>query len=348
MREGWILFRRLIRDVAGRWLIAGAVWLAAVTQGMPVAAETLQFRISLENTADHVQTLAVQAFAEELRSASGGRIQPQVFHSGALFRDADVIAALNRGHVEMAVPGTWHIDRFQPDIAVFLLPRFFGREISFQHAHADGALGREVSRRLEDALGVVVPGRWFDLGHGHLFFRGRAVESHEALAGLTIRVAGGIANELRVQALGAEAITVAWGEVPTRLSRGQMDGLLTTYETVRSGRLWEFGITHVLEDYQYMPQYVPMIRRSFWDALSLADRELIRETWEAQVDRQRAAAARAQREARQILRREGIRIAPVDAAALEHTRTRLMARQPEFADRLGIDPVILELLHEGP
>lgn len=301
-------------------------------------------RISLENTETHVKTRAVLDFADALREAAGDRFTVEVHHTGSLFRGADVFAALDRGQVEMAVPGTWHVSRFEPDVAVFLLPEFFGREIEFQHHHADGALGREVTRRIEEELGVVVPGRWLDLGHGHLFFTTRRPPGHGDLAGLTIRVAGGRANEMRVEALGAAAVTFAWGEVPERLARGHMDGLLTTYETVRSGRLWDHGVRSVLEDYQYMPQYVPMISRTFWETLQEPDRELIRRLWDRQVGAQRAAAARAQNHARDALRDRGVRIETLDPQALARTRAMLLAHQSDFVRILGIDPLILEFL----
>lgn len=305
------------------------------------------FRISVENSADHVQTRSVQAFADSLRDATEGRIAATVYHSGTLFRDTDVPAALSREQVEMAVPGTWHLDRYQPDVAVFLLPWFFGREIAYQHRYSDGNLGREINRRIEEELDVVVPGRWFDLGHGHLFLRGRPVTDHGQLAGLIIRVAGGRANELRVESLGADAITIPWGEVPARLARGQMDGLLTTHETVRSGRLWEHGVTHVLEDFQYMPQYIPLIRRSFWNSLSDTDRDLIRTLWEAEVETQRVNAGIAQHEARVLLQEQGVQIFTADSRALTEVRRELLRRQDSIARAVGIDPSILEMLRHG-
>lgn len=336
------MLRLLLR--VGRVLACAAVLLTVAPHTM-LAARTV-LRVSVENSADHVQTQAVQEFGEELYRRSDGRIQ--LHHSGTLFRDQDVFAALSRGQVDMAVPGTWQVSRFLPEVAVFLLPHFFGRDAEFVHAYSDGALGRQLARQLEVTLDVMVPGRWFDLGPGHLYFQRQGVASHAELAGLTVRVAGGLGNELRIEALGADAVSVAWNELPQRLMGRQIDGILTTHETVRSGALWEYGIDHALEDYQYFPQYVPMIRRGFWERLSASEQRLLREVWEELVDKQREAAARAQVEARAVLLENGVRVHSVEAAQLEQTRERLLRSQDDMARRLGIPPGVMELLHAKP
>ncbi len=303
-------------------------------------------RISLENSADHVQTRAVQRFATELEEQTEGRLRVEVHHSGTLSRDQDVFAALQRGSVDMAVPGTWHISRFEPAVAVFLLPHFFGRDGSYVHEHSDGELGSLLTEKIQQNLAVVIPGRWLDLGPGHLYFRDRQVHSHWQLDDLNIRVAGGPGNELRIAALGATPLIVPWNEVPQRLQSGVIDGLLTTHETVRSGQLWLYGVTHALEDFQYFPQYVPMIRQSFWRQISAEDQQIIRSVWEGIVTWQRTEAARAQWQARQILTRQGIHIQTLPRSELQTIRDQLMLQQDEIARRLGIPPEVLALVRD--
>ncbi|SIQ11922.1 C4-dicarboxylate-binding protein DctP [Alkalispirochaeta americana] len=337
-----------------RTLSPGRILLVLIIQALFWNGPTLsartprQFRISLENAPSHVQVLAVQEFARRLRNETEGAIAAEVFPSGELFRDSDVVEALHRGALEMGVPGTWQLDRFVPDVAVFLLPEFFGRDLAVVHHHADGPLGAAINRRLEARLPVVVPGRWFDLGHGHLFFRQGPVQNYADLQGQVIRVAGGLANELRIAELGAQPVTIAWGEVPRRLERGQMDGLLTTFETVRSGRLWERGVQFALEDFQYMPQYIPLVSRRVWESFTAEEQDLFRTLWEEEVQKQRRAAAEAQEAARRELVRQGVRIHRVNHDEQERARRLLLEAQPDFVRRLGIDPALLEILQESP
>ncbi|MFW5643289.1 MAG: TRAP transporter substrate-binding protein DctP [Alkalispirochaeta sp.] len=328
-----------------RFLLVVTTLLVFSAEILP-AEETISFRISLENSADHVQTQGVLRFADALRQRSAGRIRAEVHHSSQLFRDQDVFRALGQGRVEMAVPGTWQIGRYEPGFAAFLLPTFFGRDTEFVHRFSDGAMGEVLTERIETVLDVAVPGRWYDLGPAHLYFLDRTVSRHEQLQGLTIRVAGGLGNELRIAALGAQPISIAWGDLPAHLSSGNVHGVLTSHETVRSGELWRYGVSHCLEDYQYFPQYVPIIRRPFWDALSPADRQIFVDAWEATVDEQRKAAAAAQAEARAILTAHDITITRLAEEQLREIRTELARRENEIARQLGVPPEILEYFRE--
>lgn len=315
--------------------------------GEAVAADKPRIRISVENYPGHVQTVAVRRFSELLEGRLGDRYEIEFFHSGQLFRDRDVLAAMSAGNAEIAVPGTWQIDRFERSVAAFLLPSCFGRSADFVHRLSDGALGAEINRRMEASLNVVVLGRWLDLGHAHLYFSSSRVTSHQQLEGLRIRVAGGLGNELRIETLGALPVVIPWNDLPFYMQQRRIDGLLTSHETARSGRLWEHGIRYAFEDYQYFAQYVPLMRRTFWSRLSTEDRRVIQEVWESVVEGQRQSARRAQEEARLVLQREGIEIVEPGEQELNETRELLLRKQDEMARALGIPPNVVRLLERA-
>ncbi|MFW5843673.1 MAG: ABC transporter substrate-binding protein, partial [Spirochaetota bacterium] len=150
--------------------------------------------------------------------------------------------------------------------------------------------------------------------------------------------------ELRIRTLGALPVSIPWNDLPFYVQQKRLDGVLTTYETARSGRLWEYGIRYAFEDHQYFAQYVPLMRRTFWNRLSSEDRRTIREVWESMVDTQRQAAISAQAEARLVLERNGIEVVEPKAEELEATRLRLLREQDRIAHALGIPPSVLRLL----
>ncbi len=80
--------------------------------GLPI------MRISVENTAAHVQTLAVSRFALALQEKLQGMIDVRFYPNAQLFRDKDVVQALGQGKIEMAVPGTWHLAAHEPNVGV--------------------------------------------------------------------------------------------------------------------------------------------------------------------------------------------------------------------------------------
>jgi C4-dicarboxylate-binding protein DctP len=326
-------------------LLVGVLW--SVIAGVQTSADMLpKMRISVENTPTHVQTKAVRGFAEDIRQQLAGRIDVTFFPNAQLFRDRDVVQALIQGKVEMAVPGTWQIDRFEPNVGIFLLPIFYGRPAQANYRILEGEIGNAINARIEQNLQLKVLGRWLDLGHAHLFGVQKQITSYEDIHDLNVRVAGGIANELRIQALGGNPMSIPWSDLPAYLQQGKVDAILTSYETIKSAKLWEYGVNTVFEDREYFPQYIPLVRLSFWSRLPADVQQILLETWEKYVDPERQAAAAAQAQAKEILRGQGIEIVVPDAQVVKQRRAAMLRRQDEFVTRMKIDPDLSRQLLE--
>ena len=298
-------------------------------------------RISTENTPAHVQTRMIERFVERLRARAGDRLEIEFHHSAALFRDLDVIDALRQGKVEMAVPGTWQLDRYVVEIGVFFLPMLYGRTAAVNHALSDGEIGQRINHALEHTLGAAVLGRWIDLGFTHLYSTGRPIRRHEDLAGMRIRIAGGETNAMRLRALGAEPVIISWPDLPEALQRRVVDGVLTTHATVESARLWRVGLRHAFEDGAFFTQYIPIVAGPFWTRLPPDLQQAMRESWDSIVPEARAEAGRAQDAARAALIGNGISIVTPDTAALDQWRLRIMAGQDALVQSLGMDPALV-------
>jgi C4-dicarboxylate-binding protein DctP len=305
-------------------------------------AKTLPLmRISVENNDRHVQTQAVKRYADEIRKKLKGRIDVRFFSNARLFRDRDIIQAMAQGRVEMGVPGTWHVSRFEPNVQIFLLPAFYGRSAQANYQAVDGEVGQTIADRLEKNLKLKVLGKWIDLGHAHLFSVGKKISRQEEIAGLRVRVAGGEANKLRIEAMGGLARVIPWPDLPEYLQQKRVDAILTSYETVKSARLWEKGVKHAFEDQEYFPQYIPLVRLSFWNKLSDDTRRILTDTWEKYVDTARREAAESQRKAKNILLENGVDITLPDPVKMEVWRQKLLSRQDEFVTILKIDPELV-------
>ena len=166
------------------------------------AQSRISFVVSVENVRAHFQAKATREFAEKLAARSAGALEVRYYDGATLYRDADVVREVAKGGVACAFPGLWQLDGMVPDTATFMLPSVYGRSISQMRSLADGPLGALVSKRIEDALGVVVIGPWLDLGYGQLFGSRIDIKSLSDIAGKRIRVAGGRGNEERIKALG--------------------------------------------------------------------------------------------------------------------------------------------------
>lgn len=309
---------------------------SAIAFGARPALAAEQMRISLDTNATHVRNTNTEAFATRLR-AELPNIAPQVFPSAQLFRDRDVPRALRQGAVEMGIPGWWQLDGIAADAALPSLPMFYGLEPDLLHKIMDGPAGQQINGKIEERLRVKVLGRWFDLGGQHFYTTTKPLNGYEDLQGLRIRHPGGSANAARIRTLGANPVLVPWPDVPLALSQNTVDGLITTHESSNTAKLWDAGVKHCLEDYQTFNQYIPMVSQTFWRKLNADEQAKLLRIWEDTVDKERAEAATAQREARDILLRNGITIKTAPPEAVAGARRRLMASQDQVVAEIGMD-----------
>ena len=309
------------------------------------AAETM--RISIETNPSHMRNISTEAFIKRVNERLGGRVQPELFPSAQLFRDRDIPRALRQGGVEMGQPGWWNLDGNAPDAALPSLPMFYGLEPSLVHRILDGPAGEAINKRIEDRLRVKVLGRWWDLGPQHLFSATKPINDYADLDGMRIRHPGGSANAERIRILGANPVLVPWPDVPLALSQHTVDGLITTFESANTAKLWDAGVKHCFEDNQSFNQYIPLVNQVFWNKLSAADQKALGQAWEDGVDAERSAAAKAQADARKVLLDKNITIVTPTAEAIVKARKRLMDSQDSIVKDIGIDQqLVTKVLNE--
>ncbi|MBT3206301.1 MAG: TRAP transporter substrate-binding protein DctP [Gammaproteobacteria bacterium] len=299
-------------------------------------------RISTENNASHVQTRVVQMFVDRLSEKLRGKLEVELYHSAELFRDSNVVKAIADGKVQMAVPGTWQIDKFEPNVGLFLLPMFYGRDAEVNYTLRDGEVGQAINQKIGETLGVKVIGRWIDLGYAHLYGVKHKINSYEDLVGMSVRIAGGDANALRIEALGASPRVVPWPDLPQALKHGNIDGILTTHATIVSANLWEKGVDSAFEDKEYFAQYVPMVSQRFWNRIPQETQQAIKEAWESVIEESRLMAVKTQQDAYATLKENGVRIVTPSAEDRAKHRKIMMLNQPALVKKLGIAPFLVE------
>jgi len=321
-------------------VLLAAVAALALT-GLPAASQAAEkFRISVETGPNHVRNISLKAFVAKLKAEAAGRLEVEFYEGAALYRDRDVPKALAQGNIEMALPGLWNLDKFVPDAVVFDLPMFYGAKAEEIYAISDGPVGRELYAKLEEKLRAQVIGRPMDLGYVNLF-TSFPVNGYADIVGKKIRIPGGAANGERFKVLGANPVLVPWPDVPLAMTQGTVDGAITTFESVRSAKLWDSNVKYAFADREAFYQYVPMVSKVFWDRVSPDIRDFIVKTWESTIDDIRKQAAERQLEARADAEKMGIKVTEPSAADLKAARERLMAAQPAIIKETGIDPAFV-------
>jgi TRAP-type C4-dicarboxylate transport system substrate-binding protein len=320
----------------GRRMILGSALAAPFIR--TAKADPVKLRVSVDTSPRHSRTLSIADFLNKLQAASQGEIAPQLFDSGQLFPDRDVIKALVLGQVEMAAPGTWFVAAYVPEADMGQLPLFYGQPVETTHRVIDGIPGDAVNEQITKKLRVKIPGRWLDLGFINWYSTRKPLNTLADLKGLKVRSSGGFAQPWRAQFFGAIPGKAAWPDVPLALSEGAFDALQTTDESCASARLWDAGLHFGLIDHQNMGEYIPMISEAFWATLRPAQRSLMTDLWAANIGIYRANLAAAQERAEKELIARGIKLALVPLEERAAQRSRMLAEQDKVASEMRISP----------
>ena len=318
-----------------------AMFAVHYSQGAAAEAQ-FKLRASVDTSATHGRTLAVGDYLKKLHERSGGRIETELFHSGQLFRDRDVVKALRQGAIELAAPGTWVLTAFVPDADVFQLPAFYGQPYPVVYAAADGKIGEIINKQLESKLDVRLLGPWLQLGYQNTYSTSKPIRDFADQAGMKIRNSGGAGQSARAKFFNALPNVTAWPDVPLALSQGTFDGLSSTDESLASAKLWESGIRYGFEDHEFVGFYVPMISESFYRKLPPDLQAMVVDLWRENIPAYRRSMEAAQSEARQTLEKNGIVFVSPAESALADVRSKMLPSQDAIAKELRISPALLE------
>lgn len=215
---------------------------------------------------------AALAFKNIVEGESGGRIAVEVFDSGSLGNETDLVQSVQDGSLEMAmVSGA--MSQVCPEAAVLDIPYIFS-SAPVAWKVMDGAFGEELAEHCLETTGLRT------LAYGETGFRNftnskRPIRSPADLAGLKIRVQNVPVFVALVEALGGEPTPMAFSELPTALATGVVDGQENPVSVIYSNRLYEVQKYLTLDGHVYAVDFI-LINDDVYQGLSEADQDLLK------------------------------------------------------------------------
>ena len=227
--------RDLMRSLAAGSLLACSTMLGATAANAQEV--TLRLHQFLPEQAN-VPAYVLQPWIDQVEEASGGRIAIEMYSSMALGgTPPQLIDQARDGVVDIVwtLPGSTP-GRF-PQAEVFELPF-----ISTDAEATSRAYWQLFEEEMQDTdfQGIKILGTWV---HGPGLIHGGGVRSLEDMADLKLRAPTRLITQLLEQ-MGAAPIGMPIPAVPEALSKGVIDGAVTTWEVSPSLRLAELVDTH--------------------------------------------------------------------------------------------------------
>ncbi len=228
-------FKLHLRNVTGFSILLLLIILMLVP--VSVAAKTYHLKIGCLESPDGPNTLGWKTFEQYVESASGGRINVDIYPSSQLGDSEKLLEGLKLGIHKMA-QGDESITGAYDPMMIWFTPYLFQDEFVMKKFFESRTF-EELSNMMAKDLGVrplgVAP-----YGFYNFINKKRAVHRIEDLDGLKLRTLPNSQLTIKTwEALGAAATPVSWAEIYTAIKTGVIDGLGHTLTIMVDQRYYE-------------------------------------------------------------------------------------------------------------
>ena len=215
-------------------LARASLLAAALAVALPAQART--FRSSDIHPGDYPTVEAVRQFGKLLAEESGGRHSVRVFPNGSLGTERDTIEQVRLGALDMMRVNAAVMNPVVAETIVPCLPFVF-RSQAHMRAMLDGPVGDEILAAMESQ--GLVGLAFYDSGSRSLYTGKAPMRTLADIKGAKIRVQQSDLFVGMVQAMGANATPMPFGEVYTALKTGIVDAAENNLPSYQSSRHFE-------------------------------------------------------------------------------------------------------------
>ncbi len=248
-------------------LLATVLFSGGSSQAQP---KPMVMRLAETHPQDYPTTKGDYEFARLVKERSNGRIVVEVFHSKQLGEERAVIEQVQLGAIDMTRVSISAVSAFVRDLDAFQLPYLY-RDAAHMWKVLDGPIGQEILKKHEASNFVGVG--WFESGSRN-FYTKKQVKTVGDLKGMKIRVQQAPLMVGMVEALGAVATPLPYGEVYSALQAGVVDGAENNWPSYLTTSHFEVAKYFIVDEHTRVPEITVGSKKVF-DKLSKEDQALI-------------------------------------------------------------------------
>jgi tripartite ATP-independent transporter DctP family solute receptor len=329
MKSSWIGFIVIISFVLG---LAATGWTASYKP---------EYTLSVVVAPNSPWGQGAQMFADLVKKKSDGRINIKCYFSGELFADkqTDEFLLLKQGVADFALGSTINWSTSVKELNLFSLPFFFHNYEALDAVEA-GAPGKKITQAL-DEKGVIALG-WGENGFREVTNRKRAIKKPEDLEGLKVRVAGSPIFIDIFKALGANPVSMNWGEAISAFQSGTVDGQENPVASIIIPyKLWQVHKYATIWHYTIDP-LIYGVSKMTWNSFNARDQEILRKAaaeaagWQKKAAREGLENSTASID---TLKKNGMDVTVLSPADIKIFRARMKPVYDKWIPEIGADLV---------
>jgi tripartite ATP-independent transporter DctP family solute receptor len=288
--------------------------VAAALALMPLASFATEFRSSDIHPDGYPTVEAVKFMGERLKVLTNGKHSIKVFNNSALGNEKDTIEQTKIGALAMTRVNIAPMNNICAETQVPTMPFLFRSTEHMRHV-LDGAIGEEIlaSCAPQGFIGLA----YYDSGARSLYTAKKPVRTLADAKGMKIRVQQSDLWVALLEAMGANATPMPYGEVYTALKTGLVDGAENNYPSYESSRHFEVAKYYSVTEHSLAPEMLLFSKRT-WDTLSAEDQKAIRQAAKESVPYMRKLWDEREAKSKAIAKAGGAEFIEVDKASFQN------------------------------
>ncbi len=246
--------------------------ILALTAAFSLSAYALDFRVSDVQPDDYPTVVALKSMSQSLEKLSGGKFKMKVFNKGALGTEKETIDQVKIGALDMVRVNVAPMNGVCPMTMVPTMPFLF-HSVEHMRKSLDGAIGDEILGSCE-AQGFVGLA-FYDSGARSIYAK-KPIKTVADVKGLKIRVQQSDLWVALVNAMGANATPMSYGEVYTGLKTGLIDAAENNIPSFDTAKHVEAVKYYSKTEHSMAPEIL-LMSKVVWDKLSKSEQDMVRQ-----------------------------------------------------------------------
>lgn len=276
--------------------ILAAALCVAVVAGMTGCSSSVTggkriIRISHAQSETHPEHIGLLKFKEYVEENLGDKYEVQIFPNEILGAAQRAIELTQTGAIDFVVAGTANLETFADVYEIFSMPYLFTSEEAYHEVMNDTEYMNNIYESTDEAGFRVLT--WYNAGTRN-FYAKTPINTPDDLKGMKIRVQQSPASVQMMEAFGAAASPMSFGEVYTAIQQGVIDGAENNELALTNNKHGEVAKYFSYNKHQMVPDML-IGNLKFLNGLSDEEREVFEEAarlsteveleeWDGQVE----------------------------------------------------------------